>query len=166
MPINGHALSNSRHPPLFSPASCLSFAPRPLLLLLVPLILVQSVSLERIRKVAPNGKEVLNGVSLGMYLGAKIGVLGSNGAGKSSLMRILAGEDTTHDGRVVRAPGIRLGYLEQEPKLEAGETVAGGWVPACSFVVPVAFASHCVYKPLTPAAAMLCREYHAGCTAY
>jgi ABC-type polysaccharide/polyol phosphate transport system ATPase subunit len=65
------------------------------------------LSLERIRKVAPNGKEVLKDVSLGMYLGAKIGVLGANGAGKSSLMRILAGVDDKFDGKVVRAPGIR-----------------------------------------------------------
>lgn len=46
-------------------------------------------------------------MSLGMYLGAKIGVLGANGSGKSSLMRILAGVDDKFDGKVVRAPGIR-----------------------------------------------------------
>ncbi|KAF6262858.1 P-loop containing nucleoside triphosphate hydrolase protein [Scenedesmus sp. NREL 46B-D3] len=92
------------------------------------------LSLEKIRKVAPNGKEVLNNVNLGMYLGAKIGVLGANGAGKSSLMRILAGEDTSFDGRLVRAPGIRIGYLEQEPKLDAGATVAENIAPAVQHI--------------------------------
>lgn len=92
------------------------------------------LSLERIRKVAPNGKEVLNNVSLGMYLGAKIGVLGANGAGKSSLMRILAGVDDKFDGRVVRTPGIRIGYLEQEPQLDAGETVAENIAPAVKHI--------------------------------
>lgn len=92
------------------------------------------LSLQRIRKVAPNGKEVLNNVSLGMYLGAKIGVLGSNGAGKSSLMRILAGVDDKFDGDVVRAPGIRIGYLEQEPQLDAGDTVAENIAPAVEHI--------------------------------
>eukprot|EP00878_Enallax_costatus_P012543 GHUV01013101.1.p1 GENE.GHUV01013101.1~~GHUV01013101.1.p1 ORF type:complete len:490 (+),score=183.87 GHUV01013101.1:265-1734(+) len=92
------------------------------------------LSLEKIRKVAPNGKEVLNNVSLGMYLGAKIGVLGANGAGKSSLMKILAGVDNSFDGRVVRAPGIRIGYLEQEPKLDAGDTVAENIAPAVQHI--------------------------------
>eukprot|EP00775_Hariotina_reticulata_P003964 gene3964-4217_t len=88
------------------------------------------LSLEKIRKVAPNGKEVLNNINLGMYLGAKIGVLGANGAGKSSLLKILAGVDNSYEGRVVRAPGIRVGYLEQEPELNAGATVAENIAPA------------------------------------
>ncbi|KAG2486629.1 hypothetical protein HYH03_014686 [Edaphochlamys debaryana] len=89
------------------------------------------LSLERVRKVAPGGKELLKGVSLGMYLGAKIGVLGANGAGKSTLMKILAGVDTQlADGRIVLAPGIRIGYLAQEPELNDGETVLSNIEPA------------------------------------
>ncbi|GLC42782.1 hypothetical protein PLESTB_001417500 [Pleodorina starrii] len=93
------------------------------------------LSLERVRKVAPGGKELLKGVSLGMYLGAKIGVLGANGAGKSTLMKILAGVDTSlADGRIVTAPGIRIGYLAQEPELNDGETVLSNIEPALKHV--------------------------------
>jgi len=81
------------------------------------------LSLEKIRKVAPNGKELLKNINLGMYLGAKIGVLGANGSGKSTLMKILAQEDTNCEGRVTLAPGIRIGHLKQEPELNNGLTV-------------------------------------------
>lgn len=63
------------------------------------------LSLQKIRKVTPNGKEILKNINLGMYLGAKIGVLGANGSGKSSLMRILAGVDQSFEGDVNRSPG-------------------------------------------------------------
>ena len=69
-----------------------------------------------------------------MYLGAKIGILGANGAGKSTLMKILAGVEDGTDGRVVRAPGIRVGYLEQEPKLDDGATVAENIEPAVAAI--------------------------------
>lgn len=65
-------------------------------------------------------KEVLKDISLSYFYGAKIGVLGLNGAGKSSLLKILAGVDSTFDGKTVLAPGYSIGYLEQEPL--AGET--------------------------------------------
>lgn len=65
-------------------------------------------------------KEVLKDISLSYFYGAKIGVLGLNGAGKSSLLRILAGVDQSFDGKTVLAPGYTIGYLEQEPL--AGET--------------------------------------------
>ena len=65
-------------------------------------------------------KEVLKDISLSYFYGAKIGVLGLNGAGKSSLLKILAGVDTAFDGKTVLAPGYTVGYLEQEPL--AGET--------------------------------------------
>ncbi len=68
-------------------------------------------------------KEILRDISLSFYLGAKIGVLGLNGSGKSSLMRILAGRDTEFDGRVHFEPGYTVGLLEQEPQLSAGKTV-------------------------------------------
>ena len=65
-------------------------------------------------------KEVLKDISLSYFYGAKIGVLGLNGAGKSSLLKILAGVDSAFDGKTVLAPGYTIGYLEQEPL--AGET--------------------------------------------
>jgi ATP-binding cassette ChvD family protein len=68
-------------------------------------------------------KEILRDISLSFYYGAKIGVLGLNGSGKSSLLRILAGRDTEIDGRVHFEPGYSIGLLEQEPHLTAGATV-------------------------------------------
>ena len=68
-------------------------------------------------------KEILRDISLSFYYGAKIGVLGFNGSGKSSLMRILAGRDTEFDGTVHFEPGYTVGLLEQEPQLAAGKTV-------------------------------------------
>ena len=68
-------------------------------------------------------KEILRDISLSFYYGAKIGVLGLNGSGKSSLLRILAGRDTDIDGRVHFEPGYGIGLLEQEPRLTAGKTV-------------------------------------------
>jgi ATP-binding cassette ChvD family protein len=68
-------------------------------------------------------KEILREISLSFYYGAKIGVLGLNGSGKSSLLRILAGRDTEIDGRLHFEPGYRVGLLEQEPQLTPGSTV-------------------------------------------
>jgi len=68
-------------------------------------------------------KEILRDISLSFYFGAKIGVLGLNGSGKSSLMRILAGRDKEFDGHVAFEPGYTVGLLEQEPALTAGSTV-------------------------------------------
>src|SRR3954468_3910709 len=68
-------------------------------------------------------KEILRDISLSFYYGAKIGVLGLNGSGKSSLLRILAGRDTEIDGRVHFEPGYPIGFLEQEPHLTPGATV-------------------------------------------
>lgn len=68
-------------------------------------------------------KEILRDISLSFYYGAKIGVLGLNGSGKSSLMRILAGRDKEFDGHVHFEPGYAVGLLEQEPQLTAGKTV-------------------------------------------
>ena len=68
-------------------------------------------------------KEILRDISLSFYYGAKIGVLGLNGSGKSSLLRILAGRDTDIDGRVHFEPGYPIGFLEQEPQLTPGATV-------------------------------------------
>ena len=68
-------------------------------------------------------KVVLKDISISYYYGAKIGVVGPNGAGKSSLFKILAGKDTDFAGETSLAPGYTIGYLEQEPELEAGKTV-------------------------------------------
>ncbi len=68
-------------------------------------------------------KEVLKDISLSYFYGAKIGVLGLNGSGKSSLLKILAGVDTTFDGETVLAPGYTIGYLEQEPLVDETRTV-------------------------------------------
>jgi len=68
-------------------------------------------------------KQVLKDISLSYFYGAKIGVIGLNGSGKSSLLRILAGVDTEFSGETTVSPGYTIGYLEQEPQLEAGKTV-------------------------------------------
>ena len=68
-------------------------------------------------------KQILRDISLSFYHGAKIGVLGLNGSGKSSLLRILAGRDTDIEGRIHLEPGYSIGFLEQEPHLTPGSTV-------------------------------------------
>jgi ATP-binding cassette ChvD family protein len=68
-------------------------------------------------------RPVLKDISLGFYFGAKIGVLGLNGSGKSSLLRIIAGVDKEINGEIVSTPGISFGFLEQEPKLDPAKTV-------------------------------------------
>jgi ATP-binding cassette ChvD family protein len=79
--------------------------------------------MQDVRKIHPPNKEVLKGVWLSFYPGAKIGVLGPNGSGKSTLLRIMAGLDKEFLGEAKAAPGTRIGFLQQEPKLEAGKTV-------------------------------------------
>jgi sulfate-transporting ATPase len=69
--------------------------------------------------------QVLRDIWLSFFPGAKIGVLGSNGAGKSSLLKIMAGEDANFTGEAFPAAGIKIGFLHQEPKLDAGKTVLG-----------------------------------------
>ncbi len=76
-------------------------------------------------KVHPPDKVVLRDIWLSFYPGAKIGVLGHNGAGKSSLLRIMAGLDPDHIGEATPAPGIRVGFLPQEPVLNAEKDVKG-----------------------------------------
>lgn len=68
-------------------------------------------------------KAVLSDISLSYFYGAKIGVLGLNGSGKSSLLRILAGVDDEHEGKTILTPGFTVGFLEQEPVLDPGKTV-------------------------------------------
>src|SRR5271154_184770 len=72
---------------------------------------------------AHDKKVVLKDIYLSYFYGAKIGVLGLNGSGKSSLLKILAGVDKQYDGQISLAPGYTIGYLEQEPKLDESKTV-------------------------------------------
>ena len=76
-------------------------------------------------KVVPPQTEILKDISLNFFPGAKIGVLGYNGAGKSTLLRIMAGVDTEHVGEARPQPGIRIGYLPQEPRLDPDLDVRG-----------------------------------------
>ncbi|MDZ4864888.1 MAG: energy-dependent translational throttle protein EttA [Gemmatimonadota bacterium] len=78
-----------------------------------------------LRKVVPPSREILKGIYLSFYPGAKIGVLGSNGAGKSTLLRIMAGVDTDFIGEAKPLAGTRIGYLPQEPQLDAAKDVRG-----------------------------------------
>ncbi|HYR33189.1 MAG TPA: energy-dependent translational throttle protein EttA [Burkholderiales bacterium] len=80
-------------------------------------------TMRRVGKVVPPKRSILKNISLNFFPGAKIGVLGLNGSGKSSLLRIMAGVDDNYDGEVIRMPGIKVGYLEQEPRLPQGATV-------------------------------------------
>jgi sulfate-transporting ATPase len=77
----------------------------------------------RVGKMVPPKRVILKDISLSFFPGAKIGVLGLNGSGKSSLLRIMAGEDKDFDGEAVPMPNIRVGYLPQEPQLDDSQTV-------------------------------------------
>ena len=80
-------------------------------------------TMKDLRKVTPQGKEILKGIWLSFYGDAKIGVLGANGAGKSTLLRIMAGADKDFAGEAFPAEGTRIGYLPQEPQLDPKKNV-------------------------------------------
>lgn len=80
-------------------------------------------TMNRVSKVVPPKREILKDISLSFFPGAKIGVLGLNGAGKSTLLKIMAGVDTEIDGEARPMPGIKVGYLPQEPQLDPNKTV-------------------------------------------
>ena len=77
-----------------------------------------------VTKAFPGGREVFKGITLSFLPGVKIGILGVNGAGKSTLLKIMAGIDKEYGGEAWAAEGVRIGYLEQEPKLDETKTVA------------------------------------------
>lgn len=79
--------------------------------------------MQNLTKVFPGGKELFKGITLSFLPGAKIGVLGVNGAGKSTLLKIMAGVDKEFNGEAWAAEGIKVGYLEQEPKLDPNKNV-------------------------------------------
>src|SRR5512144_3156686 len=80
-------------------------------------------TMNRVGKVVPPKRTILRDISLSFFPGAKIGVLGLNGSGKSTLLKIMAGLDTEIEGEARPQPGIKIGYLEQEPKLDPEQTV-------------------------------------------
>jgi len=80
-------------------------------------------TMNRVGKIVPPKRVILKDISLSFFPGAKIGVLGLNGSGKSSLLRIMAGEDTEYEGEAVPMPNMRIGYLPQEPQLDPDQTV-------------------------------------------
>ena len=79
--------------------------------------------MKNVTKAFPGGREVFKGITLSFLPGVKIGVLGVNGAGKSTLLKIMAGIETEYGGEAWAAEGVRVGYLAQEPQLDAGPTV-------------------------------------------
>lgn len=81
------------------------------------------MSMLRVNKVVPPKRQIIKDISLSFFPGAKIGLLGLNGAGKSTVLRIMAGVDKEYDGEVQWQPGIRIGYLPQEPQLDPEKTV-------------------------------------------
>ena len=82
-------------------------------------------TMNRVGKIVPPKRVILRDISLSFFPGAKIGVLGLNGSGKSTLLRIMAGVDKEFEGEARPQPGIKIGFLEQEPKLDASKDVRG-----------------------------------------
>lgn len=80
-------------------------------------------SMVKVNKATPTGKHILKDIYLSFYYGAKIGIIGANGSGKSTVMKIIAGLDEAYQGEVVWADGYTVGYLPQEPKLDETKTV-------------------------------------------
>ena len=81
------------------------------------------MSMLRVSKIVPPKRQIIKDISLSFFPGAKIGLLGLNGSGKSTVLRIMAGADKEYDGEVQREPNIRIGYLPQEPQLNPEFTV-------------------------------------------
>ncbi len=82
-------------------------------------------TMNRVSKIVPPKREILTDISLSFFPGAKIGVLGLNGSGKSTLLRIMAGLDTEINGEARPQPGLKIGYLSQEPPLDSSKDVRG-----------------------------------------
>src|SRR5881398_4211018 len=82
-------------------------------------------TMNRVGKIVPPKRQILKDISLSFYPGAKIGVLGLNGTGKSTLLRIMAGVDKDYRGEAQLAPGASVGLLEQEPHLDESKDVRG-----------------------------------------
>ena len=91
-------------------------------------------TMNRVGKVVPPKRVILRDISLSFFPGAKIGVLGLNGSGKSTLLRIMAGVDREFEGEARPQPGIKIGFLPQEPKLDPAKDVRGNVEEAVSHI--------------------------------
>src|SRR5439155_18865900 len=80
-------------------------------------------SMVRVKRIYPPNKEIIRDISLSFFYCAKIGVLGLNGTGNSTLLRIMAAQDEDYLGETMRSPGYTVGLLEQEPRLDTNKTV-------------------------------------------
>ena len=80
-------------------------------------------SMVGVSKTTPQGKQIIKNIYLSFFYGAKIGIIGLNGSGKSTVMKIIAGLDKSFQGEVVFSQGYSVGYLPQEPELDANKTV-------------------------------------------
>jgi ATP-binding cassette ChvD family protein len=110
-------------------------------------------TMQNLRKVVPPSREILKGIYLSFFPGVKIGVLGSNGAGKSSLLKIMAGVDQDFIGQAKPADGIRIGFLPQEPTLDPTKdvrgNVEGAVAPIRQLVTDFETISHKFAEPLS-----------------
>jgi ATP-binding cassette ChvD family protein len=88
-------------------------------------------SMHKVNRVYPPGKQVLKDISLSFFEGAKIGIVGLNGSGKSSILKIIAGLDKEYSGDVTHRPNLTVGYLAQEPKLDPTKTVKENVMEGC-----------------------------------
>ncbi len=89
----------------------------------VPTVAQYVFTMNRVGKTVPPKRQILKDISLSFFPGAKIGVLGLNGSGKSTLLRIMAGQDRDIEGEAIPMPGLRIGFLPQEPELDPTQTV-------------------------------------------
>jgi sulfate-transporting ATPase len=92
-------------------------------------------TMQRVGKLVPPKRQILKDISLSFFPGAKIGILGLNGAGKSTILRIMAGVDTEYDGEAKPMANLTIGYLEQEPKLDPAKTVRETVEEALSHII-------------------------------
>ena len=125
--LDGPALL-SQSLPLGDPAKPLQPSRHQRIVQLMPPIIF---SMHRMNRTFPPGKQVLKDISLSFFEGAKIGIVGLNGSGKSSLLKIIAGLDKEFSGDLSLRPNLTIGYLEQEPKLNPNKTVKENVMEGC-----------------------------------
>ena len=90
-------------------------------------------TMNRVGKIVPPKRQILKGITLSFFPGAKIGMLGINGSGKSTLLKIMAGVDKEYEGEATPMPGLKVGYLPQEPVLPAlWEVLRRPLLPTCA----------------------------------